>query len=815
MYDDLKSALQEKELKLRNLSSSSDEYRASCGVKLKTLEGQNRELISALDETNMRARDHEKKIYAYKEDTECLKRHLSALQKKCFEAEERAQASKELIQRDGLLMKLEEDYHKLENTLKWKNEQFKHLEDAHEKLQNQFQESKNQWEVEKSMLVDEIFSLQTSLDSKTRSLESLELRLQMCNQALAHEESRRKLLEVQISETKACYENVFTEYEEAKSKIESLMIRSNEDIAVLRNSLGKKDALLKESEYSRGQLDQENHELRDSLKELREIQIKEAGATSSIKLRNKLKGLEQVHRDCFTNDKARDAQWSSQIAKMIVDLNDCRSGLGSRHKQIQNLETELELYHSSTIQLKLETEEMFVMLLVFKSGFSEAQSKLSNPKAGIELCDKENEVQISFLSEELRKKESALIMARNDIKQQRETLASLERKLHSFDLIENQRSSMQKELDRYKEMAVESSECLRRLRERVSQKENTLNEELGKVCDSLEKTNSELSEKTRVEKENDKTVKDLQQKIVLLEEDLRKRETETNNTINLVIMETMKDVEHERKSFLRTLEEMEETVDSLEQEYIRNEIENAVFAHIKVEKIFEREKVKKCQIIEDLQERIISLEQYQNIVLLNFKEKATEVNRLSEAWEKVSTARILAEVEIQEKNVVIDYLEEEVKSSHQKLEMQYGAAIEAKQLEMMKAMDQLGSRLITSECVNKKLESENGVLLEEVRKLSSEKEELLAHILGYNEKLNRFSNEDAELMEMVSGIVQRFDKENDPVTDFKEGKHLFRSSRDDLKSSASIVKLVEENHGERSPLKDAIYWTILHEAEHQ
>jgi hypothetical protein len=53
----------------------------------------------------------------------------------------------------------------------------------------------------------------------------------------------------------------------------------------------------KEMEYHAAKLEQENQELRISLRELQEDGIQESGASSSrAKLRNKLKSLERMHR---------------------------------------------------------------------------------------------------------------------------------------------------------------------------------------------------------------------------------------------------------------------------------------------------------------------------------------------------------------------------------------------------------------------------------------------------------------------------------------------------------------------------------------
>jgi predicted nucleic acid-binding Zn-ribbon protein len=282
--------LNKKESIIKHLSAANDKLRVDCDEKSLKWEKENRDLVLALDEANERITDQEQNIRAYREEIEGLKGCLSLSQKKCLEAEKRAKASKELRERDDMLLNLEEENRKLEDQLKWKKEQFAHLQEAHEKLRNQFRDSKKEWGQERSTLLDEICSLQTRLDSQTRISEDLNKRLQMCNQALTHEESRRKYLEAQVSEFQTHFETAFAECQDAKSLLECLTAQRDKEISALRHSLGTKEMDYKEMEYQAAKLEQENQELRISLRELQEAGIQESGASSSqAKLRNKLK----------------------------------------------------------------------------------------------------------------------------------------------------------------------------------------------------------------------------------------------------------------------------------------------------------------------------------------------------------------------------------------------------------------------------------------------------------------------------------------------------------------------------------------------
>ena len=162
-----------------------------------------------------------------------------------------------------MILKLEEDNNSIQDQLKWKTEQFKHLEEAHKRLREQFRISEAAWERDKSAMHEEIVLLQTRLDSQTRISKSLHNQLEMCNQALAHQESRSKLLEVQLSDFKLRCKN---EFQEDKTKIESLTAHRDEEIAGLRISLGNKEILFEELKLRVVNLEQENQELVESLK---------------------------------------------------------------------------------------------------------------------------------------------------------------------------------------------------------------------------------------------------------------------------------------------------------------------------------------------------------------------------------------------------------------------------------------------------------------------------------------------------------------------------------------------------------------------
>ncbi|XP_030975536.1 uncharacterized protein At4g38062 isoform X1 [Quercus lobata] len=1022
MCEELKCSFNEKEFIIKRLSAANDKHRADYDEKCLKWEKENRDLMLALDEANEKIMDQEQSIRAHKEEIEGLKGCLSVSQKKCSEAEKRAKASKELSVRDDMLLNLEDENRKLKDQLKWKKEHFAHLEEAHEKLRNQFRASKKEWEQEKSSLFDEICSLQTSLDSQTRISEDLKNKLKMCNQALAHEESRRKYLEVQVSEFQTRFENAFTECQDAKSLLDCLTTDRDNEISALRHSLGTKETIYKEMKYQARKLEQENKELRISLRELQEAQIQESGASSSLaKLRNKLKSLEQMHRECTPNLRAKEAELSSQLEKLGAELNDCQSELENKDAAINELRMEFETCQSLAMQLKLENEELKLgiyeaqleklgaelndcrselenkdaaikeLMMEFegcqslamqlklenqelKLGISEAQLKLANEKAKMDVRDKEREESISLLMKQLEMtnaalseaqlklakekaelivgdkerednvsllmkqlemKNAALVRAQIDIREEREKAESLLRKVESLEVIEEQQLLMQKELEsyremkntalvraqtdiieerkkaelllrrveslefieeqqlimqkeleRYREMLEESSRCQLLLKEQVLQIESSSKEKLTEVCDALERANTELAEKICEEneiefelqiwkskaehlkgeleenhevrkeleasllaqidvgetikqeknglvqmlEEKDVRMDNLQQQILLQEQELKKREAEAASFAG---METAMSFESEKTSFFQTmtekdkiLEQLEKEVGWLEQESLRRELESAILSQIVAERTFEHEKEKiihlldeKNQRIDDLMQFVKSLEQKFNGSLVSFSsqlaEKQAEINLVHEAWERIAAAEILALLEVEEKKLMVEELEDDIRNIQQKLELQerslchsrqqaleIEAELDAKQLEMKNLTTQMETKLQTSDAFINELKSEKRSLLEDVMKLSSDRENLLGFIAGLSDRISELSAADSQMMGVLSNLVHSFDNNSSGMV-LKEDDELLQSVKENLNiQSSPSTKKYEAISDARPPFRE-------------
>lgn len=518
--EELQSILDEKESFLRHVTTVSEKLQNEFLEKIHKLEGENRELVLALDESTVVNTDLEKKIHVYDEELESLRKQLSISHKKCLQAEEKAQAPMELRQRDEMILKLEVQCRSINDQLKWKKEQFKHLEDAHEKLQGRFQLEKKELEKEKIALVEEICSIKTTLDSQIRISEGLQIQLKMCNQALAHEESKRKLLEVQLSESKSCFENVFTDYQEAMSKVESLSAKTDEEVAALRNLLRTKEVLYKEMEFKIAHLAEENLEIRESLKEFQEAQIQNPGATS-------------LHWRCSKNCKEKESKLSSRIAKMTEERAHYLSDLNGKDVQIQTIEKELESTYSS---MEVLNEECSIVLMLLKMIYFEAYSKLWQEK-------QEREEMISHLTEQLNLKNIPLNNA--NLIDVFDAFGKANCRLAGNS---SEANAMELELQKWKITAESLKACLEERQEEKQEKHNYV----------------------RIIEEKESSLKSLQEEIAWIKQETMKKGLESSILASIYAEKTF---EQEKKRLLTVIKEKDMSIQDLQELVVSIEAE--------------------------------------------------------------------------------------------------------------------------------------------------------------------------------------------------------------------------------------------------
>lgn len=776
MYKELQSSLCSKDLFLQKISSANEKLRAEYSEKISKLEGKNRDLALALEEASVRIQDLEKKTFASSEEIAGLKRHLSIIPEKNIEVQKNA--LKDLKERDEYILRLEEECKITKDQLKWKNEQFSHLEEAHGRLQNQFEVSRVEWQKEKFSLIGEISSLQAALDSQVRISESLETQLRTTNQALAHEESRRKVLEIEVSESRSRFENVFRDCEEAKSEIEQLTTKRDEEIAELRMLLRKKEILANEMKYQTAQLEQENGDLLMSLKDTQEVQINNNATSSLKKLQNKHRGSEELHSKRAVNLE-EEGEWTSQVEKVTREIKCYLSELGGKNKSIGELHKTLE---DCQCLLEVKNEEILAVFMVLKSQFYVAYSKL-DAKEKLEMGIMQIEEKNRFLNQQLQSKNTELDKLLAELKQRCDEIAVLVERDESLDSLKQKDNLIEEELKRYKAMLDESKECQCKLKQQLANRTSEVEQsklelqksksEMGILKLNLEENqqahNQENASLLVILKDKDAEIGKLQEKICELE------------SVVLAKSEAAEMLTQEKYSYKQLAEDrncsiirLQNEIAQLKNEFAEREAGNS--ALLDANKTFEQENKsfssnikEKEQKIQELQKEYESVDQDLKRVVISSAEK--EAAMLDEA---LKTSQAQKTLELEEKNQIIANLEKEVKSLQMEMEFQGKSLVQSKQValqleaslietksEMQEQKRLLGKEQSYSESLLEELESHKQALLENLMKASIDRESLLAQFEGIYEQIGAFCREDVELSHMLEKMLHHSEEDSE------------------------------------------------------
>ncbi|KAL1190373.1 hypothetical protein V5N11_016755 [Cardamine amara subsp. amara] len=781
--EDLQRCLREKDSVLKRVNEANNKLRTNGEDKYREFEEEKRKLMSALDEASERNIDVEQENNVYRAEIEGLKGLLAAAEKKRMEVEKTVKALKEMRGRDDVVMKLEEEKSQVEEKLKWKKEQFKHLEEAYEKLQNLFHASKKEWEEERSTLLDEIYSLQTKLDSQTRISEDLQKKLQMCNSVLTQEETRRKHLEIQVSELKSRYEDAFAEYQDARTQLDDLAGKRDEEVAELRHSLSMKEAYFKEMKYEKGKLEQENRELLGSLKELQEATIQGSGNSALSKLKNKFRNLENMHKNCSANLRSKEAEWSSQLEKMVEEIDDYKLQLQSKEAALKEVELELENFHSSTANMRLQYEEISVTCLVLRETVSEAQSRLANVKDEQIKDDKRDDKSYSLLKEQLDQKNAALVKANLEIEEERERVTCLLKRIDMLDVFEDQNLQMQKEVERYKEMVEESSRFQTQMKERLTEAENDYEEKLLQVCDALDNTNSDLvaeREKVVALTRQIESFGMVKEKNLVMEEEIQK----------------YKEMLEESEKCRAVLEEQISQLESDSKENIRELCSKVDIAYAKL-----AEEVEKTEAIDQSEEhRQRELDKYKEMLeestksQLLLQEKVVEVeNESKKKLADISEALETANSELSDKTSEVFQLEFQLwvwKSIAKKKLADVSEALETANSELSDKTSevfQLEFQLWVWKSIAKRLKSE----LEQNQNLRKRVEASLLEQVGIGESMRQEKNELLHKLKAISS-ARSSDSEKETLMRDKD-EMLINLHRDvDLLEQESLSRELED-----------------------
>ncbi|CAM6016790.1 unnamed protein product [Sphagnum balticum] len=257
-------------------------------------------------------------------------------------------ALKEYKKREEHLLMIEEGHSELQGKSKWRNEQFQSLEEAHSIIRTEFQESQRIWESERDSMVGEIDTLRENLQSKGKLMHDLHCRLDMLQQALAHEQSHRKVLELELVEARTGMGEAAADLERMHSAIENLKRETGEEIVLLKNNVSVKDRQIREMEIRQKEIEQEHEELQSMQLEFENFKRLNGELQQALGLKDKqILLLEEARNNDVGVAQARGLEWEEEKNLLIQSLTEAEASLSSKEARLKELSNELDAVRSS------------------------------------------------------------------------------------------------------------------------------------------------------------------------------------------------------------------------------------------------------------------------------------------------------------------------------------------------------------------------------------------------------------------------------------------------------------------------------------
>ncbi|XP_051139405.1 uncharacterized protein At4g38062-like [Andrographis paniculata] len=705
-----------------------------CNGKISKLEGENRDLALALDKASARIQDLENKTSASSEELAGLRMLLSVKAGKIVEVQDNV--SKDMKERNEYILKLEEEIRTTRDQLKWRNEQFFHLEEAHNKLQSQFMESKMEWQEEQSLFINEVSSLRANLDAQNQAVKSLESQLTMTQDALAHEQSRRKDLDHQLSECRSQFENVSQECHTVKSEVEELTMRRDEQIAELRKQLRIKEKLANEMKHKTVQLEKENSDRLDLLKAIQEAERSKTSGPSLKKLQKRLDGLEKLHSNFSVQLQEKEADRNSQIEKLTGDVECYLSELCGKSESIKKIHKELE---DCQWLLEAKNDEASALIMMLKSEFDAAYSKLYDAKGNLEMDIMRVEEENAILNQQLQLKNTELHHVHAELKQRCEEMADLLKHAESCDLdsLNQKNFIMEEELREHKVMLKESNERHRLLEQKFLE----VHSERERIQDALEVADLALVNKS------------LEVKKSMLE--FQKCESEVESLrMNLVEIQELHD--QEKANLLETMND-KDVVIAKSQKHI-SDLESAILDKSRTNEVLENDNAHLKKALAEREEGKIALE-------LEIKNLATLV--------------AMKDKKIQELQIELESLDQNLKHATMR----------------QSEMEELKSQLEKTRSCLEEHESHKEAMLEGLMNASIDKEQFMAQLEIILGQINVLTKQDDELGDLLEKILHLSGGNHEP-----ERNRLSSGGNDTTLLSSR--KSIQVSFDERTPLTE-------------
>ncbi|MED6144069.1 hypothetical protein PIB30_012156 [Stylosanthes scabra] len=692
LCENFRRDLSSKESIIKDLTAENEKLRAKCNERFRLWEQEKKELALELGKANEKLGNQELQLTVFKQEIESLEWLLEASNKKYMGTGKTTEASGGGEEGNNMYQQLEEVNMKEEEQLKCKREQFKQLQGVHEQLKGEFNSTMRDWEMEKATLLYQISSLQGKLVSQMKISEDLQNQLQICRQALASaEESQRK------------------REKESPPRAEELYLRESK----LENE--KKQ-------------EQENPRLQTSLREIQDGQVQETGQYSLSRLRSDLRVLEQIHRECVSKFKARQAEWNFQLERSTQAITNYRSQLVIKTAEVEDLKMELEGSHSFSIEMMMQNEELSVTLLVLKREIYEAKSKPFSQGNETGVIYQSREERLNQLMKQFEMKSAAMIGG--GINGECDTTTCLMRQVDSCSLPLDLQNFQSDEIDRHRDMM-----------DLLDAWDMVLNESDETLCEI-----NEIEYELQVWKSFAERLKnDLDENFV------KRKELENSLLAQVEFSETLK---QERDSLVGEVKEKTRSIAYLQECFLRFKAMQGEAASVicRAESIEEKD-----MIFEDVQNKVGLMAQPKELEKYNpmedefrssqasfspqYATEQAEIYLLREACARITAAEVLAALEVEEKKLMIAELEGYIRRIEKKPEKPELQEENCSQIEQLA------------------LEKRN--LQEKSTMLSSEKEILLSFVLGLSGKLcdECTLTKDTKLMEMLRTIVKSFEKD--------------------------------------------------------
>jgi chromosome segregation ATPase len=397
--------------------------------------------------------------------------------------------------REKSLLKIEQDGKALQEEVKWRNEQFESLEEAHNRMRDQFHEGRSMWASEKAGMVRDIEVLTENVQSRDIAIHDHRSQVKLLQQSLAHEENCRKLLEFQLADAKAGMESVSAEFLSAQSILETLRENSKTELSFLKDTLTEKDLQLKALHDKQKQIDRDQKELIQLEAELDSYKSHCEHLQQALENRaeQEILAMEIIGAK---EDAALDSDSEEEREALMRSLEDAETTIAAKEVEMKELEIELdrtrtlaELLRTSLaeaeekhLEEKISLEQATASLSAKQHRVMELDAELERLRAVVDERNTEAEARVTLLEDRLRDAETELQAKSNlnqsllNVHEQEDVVLAMKTLQRQLSTCETERS----ELEKYREKLLAESRERKQLYQREKEELLTKLERLGK-----------------------------------------------------------------------------------------------------------------------------------------------------------------------------------------------------------------------------------------------------------------------------------------------------------------------------------------------